>query len=162
MDDITQAIVGLTQRITAYRAFCQTERKLKMSRLTDKLQQAGGVVDRVSQAIEADADAVIALEAEVHAKRKEAFSGHFANLQDAKQGLEDLKRKLELLGNAPVDASKVSPIASMTLEEYLATNKITPEAHVAAVTAGFIPDSRTYFEFVSQFQKPQEEPVAVG
>ena len=80
-----------------------------MSRLTEKLTQARGVVGRQTAKIEARADAIIAQEPLIEAQTDEAFAGHEAMLSEAQKGLDALKRELALVSNDPLASSGDSP-----------------------------------------------------
>ena len=80
-----------------------------MDRLAEKLAQAGGVVARVTKAIEDKADAVIAREAVMVKKAEDAFSGHDAILDDAVKALDALEAKLALVTNDPLPKSGSLP-----------------------------------------------------
>ena len=73
-----------------------------MSRLTEKLKQASGVVGRQTARIEARADAIIAREPQIEAQTDQAFSLHDAMLNEAEKGLDALARELALVSNAPL------------------------------------------------------------
>lgn len=72
-----------------------------MSRLTDKLKQAGGVVARQTAKIEARADAIIAQEATIEQQTQSAFAPHEALLSQTEQDLHDLQAALATVSNAP-------------------------------------------------------------
>lgn len=77
-----------------------------MSRLSDKLAQAGGIVARQSKAIEDRADALIAREAVIQDRTNKAFSGHETWIDSTNKDLDALEKQLELLNNAaPLDSS---------------------------------------------------------
>jgi hypothetical protein len=105
MDPLTAAIRRRTTQITAYRFHLENERMIKMSRLSEKLQLARGVVGRQTAKIEARADAIIAQESLLEAQTDEAFAGHEALLNEAQRGLDALKRELALMSNDPLQGS---------------------------------------------------------
>ena len=76
-----------------------------MDRLAEKLAQAGGVVARITKAIEDKADAVIAREAIMIQKTQDAFAGHDSILDDAVKALDALEAKLALVTNDPLPKS---------------------------------------------------------
>lgn len=77
-----------------------------MSRLSDKLAQAGGIVARQSKAIEDRADALIAREAVIQDRTNKAFQGHETWIDSTNKDLDSLEKQLELLNNAaPLDSS---------------------------------------------------------
>ncbi len=76
-----------------------------MSRLTEKLKMASGVVARSYAKIEADADSLIAMEADVDQKRVEAFTPHKTMLSEAKKDMEELAKALALVSNNPLESS---------------------------------------------------------
>jgi hypothetical protein len=80
-----------------------------MSRLADKLAQAGGVVGRQTAKIEARADALIAREAAIEKRTDQLFSPHEAIMDSAETGLNDVEKKLALMSNSPLPASTASP-----------------------------------------------------
>ena len=82
-----------------------------MSRLSDKLMQAGGVARRLTTTIEARADSLIARETELEKRTEEVFSPHESILRDAEKGLQAVERQLALLSNDPLESSGASPEA---------------------------------------------------
>ena len=72
-----------------------------MSRLTDKLAQAAGVVARQTAKIEARADALIASEASIEAQTQSAFAPHEALLAQTEKDLADLQHALAIVSNTP-------------------------------------------------------------
>jgi hypothetical protein len=71
-----------------------------MDRLKDKLAQAAGVNARVAAAIEADADALIAREDEIMARKEAAFEPHHAALEQRLRELDRFEDSLKVLENA--------------------------------------------------------------
>jgi len=105
-----------TDEIIAYRIFRQGN--MEMSRLSEKLKLAGGVVSRVSTKIEARADALIAREPEIEARTDEVFNPHEAIIGDAEKGLDDLEAALRLMSNgAPLELSSDSPASPPPVPE---------------------------------------------
>ena len=80
----------------------------EMDRLAEKLALAGGVVARVTKAIEDKADAVIAREAVMAQRTNDVFSGHDSILDDAVKALDALEAQLGQISNAPLPSSGVS------------------------------------------------------
>src|SRR6266705_3669552 len=79
MDRQQDVIRRITAHVVGYRFQLENERherKRDMSRLTEKLELARGVVGRVSATIEAKADEVIAREEVIARRIQEAFAGH--------------------------------------------------------------------------------------
>lgn len=79
-----------------------------MSRLRDKLTQAKGVVKRVSDDIEAEADALIGREQIMRSQTASAFAGHKEMLADARAGLDELESELRQFtnGGPPLEGSE--------------------------------------------------------
>lgn len=111
MDALTVDLIGLRYKVQAARIVKRIERESGMDRLTEKLTQAGGVVARVTAAIEAKADAVIAREAVLNQKTTAAFAPHITMLDEAQAGLDALERQLALVSNDPLPSSGGSPVA---------------------------------------------------
>lgn len=103
MDDITETLAGLTDRVIAYRVLLM--KGLQMDRLREKLAMAGGVVKRATDKIEAEADALIAREAELAAHTKQCFAPHHKALEAHKHELDGLEDALRLVNNDPLDGS---------------------------------------------------------
>jgi len=113
MDRQQDVIRRITAHIVAYRFALENERHRNMSRLSEKLERARGVVGRVSATIEAKADEVIAREEVIARRTQEAFAGHDEHLNDAMAGLDALERELGQISNAiPLNASGASPAAT--------------------------------------------------
>ncbi len=116
MDRQQDVIRRITAHVVGYRFQLENERherKRDMSRLTEKLELARGVVGRVSATIEAKADEVIAREEVIARRIQEAFAGHDEHLNDAMAGLDALERELGQISNAiPLNASGASPAAT--------------------------------------------------
>lgn len=74
-----------------------------MGRLADKLTQAAGVAKRVSDSIEARADAIIAREAHVKSREEAAFAPHENLLSGAEKGLDEVEAAIRQLSNAPLE-----------------------------------------------------------
>lgn len=106
--DIIEALARRTALITAYRNFIKGA---QVSRLSEKLQRAGSAAIRQSAKIEARADAIIALEAEIEEQTEQSFGPHEAILGEAQRGLDDLKRQLGQMSNDPLGSSTDSPQA---------------------------------------------------
>ncbi len=112
MDRQQDVIRRITAHVIAYRFQLENERR-NMSRLTEKLERARGVVGRVSATIEAKADEVIAREEVIARRTQEAFAGHDEHLNDAMAGLDALERELGQISNVvPSNASGASPVAT--------------------------------------------------
>ena len=79
-----------------------------MSRLSEKLARAGGVAKRLSDTIEARADALIARETELERRTEAVFSPHESILQEAESGLDAVERDLALMSNDPLQPSGAS------------------------------------------------------
>lgn len=83
-----------------------------MSRLTEKLTQAAGVVARQTVKIEGRADAIIAREGLIERRTDEAFTPHERLLSEAEKGLDAVERALAVVSNgAPLEPSTDSPAA---------------------------------------------------
>jgi hypothetical protein len=93
-----------TAHIVAYRFTLENER-MPVSRLSEKLKQASGVVGRQTARIEAKADAIIAREPELEKQTDSAFALHDALLNDAARGLDALERELATVSNNPLGSS---------------------------------------------------------
>lgn len=104
MDNLTAALEGLTARTIACRFTLENER-MPMSRLSEKLKMAGGVVGRVHAKAEARADEVIAREPVINERIEDVFAGHFHHLEEADKALDALERDLALMGNEPLESS---------------------------------------------------------
>ena len=76
-----------------------------MSRLTEKLTQAPGIVKRQTDKIEARADALIAREPKLEQRTDEAFSPHETLLREAESGLDALENALGQMTNFPLQHS---------------------------------------------------------
>ena len=76
-----------------------------MDRLKEKLAKAAGVAKRATDAIEADADRLIAREDEITSKRENAFKPHHAVLDSRSRELDQLEDALKILDNGapPLD-----------------------------------------------------------
>jgi hypothetical protein len=96
-----------TEQIIDLRSELEFER-YEMSRLTEKLKMASGVVGRQTARIEAKADAIIAREPELEKQTDNAFAKHDALLNDAAKGLDALERELALVSNDPLESSGAS------------------------------------------------------
>lgn len=141
MDRQQDVIRTLTAHIIAYRFRLENERLARMSRLRDKLELASGVVARVSAKIEAKADEVIAREAVIDGRTEEAFAPHYAHLDDAMAGLDELERELGQMTNDPLKGS------GRPLESVLEPKLIIDETVIArAKAAGKDPVSYRMFE----------------
>jgi hypothetical protein len=90
--------------IIACRFELENER-MRMSRLSEKLERARGVVGRQTAKIEARADAILAQEPLLEKQTDDAFAGHEAMLSEAQKGLDALKRELALVSNDPLESS---------------------------------------------------------
>lgn len=101
-NEFIQALNGLTERVVAYRKFV---RKQRMSRLSDKLTKAAGVVQRQTAQIEARADALIEREAIIQKRTHEVFTPHESLLTEAEKGLDEVEKQLALLSNDPLAVS---------------------------------------------------------
>lgn len=104
MDHQEDAIRRITSHIIAYRFQLENER-MPMSRLSEKLKQAGGVAGRLHAKAEARADEVIAREPVITERIEDVFAGHFQHLEDAEKALDALERDLALMGNEPMQSS---------------------------------------------------------
>jgi hypothetical protein len=94
-----RGISALTLRVIANRE------QIEMSRLADKLAQAGGVAGRLTAKIEARADELIAREAAIEKRTDQVFAPHEALMDSAERGLDEVEKKLPLLSNDPLPAS---------------------------------------------------------
>jgi hypothetical protein len=103
--DLTIALRSRTAHIIAARFHLENERHRNMSRLSEKLKQASGVVGRQTARIEAKADAIIAREPELEKQTDNAFALHDALLNDAARGLDALERELASVSNDPLGSS---------------------------------------------------------
>ena len=70
-----------------------------MGRLEDKLAKAAGVAARLEKSIEDDADALIAREAEITSRKKQAFGAHNARMDMQHKSLDRLEDALQILDN---------------------------------------------------------------
>jgi chromosome segregation ATPase len=113
MDAITTAILGLTNRVTAYRIY---QYGAEMDRLTEKLQRAGQVVGRQTAKIEARADSLIAREDAIERRTDEVFTPHETILTTAEKGLQGLEDKLRLMSNDPLLDSAGSQEGQQTVQ----------------------------------------------
>src|SRR5216684_2469500 len=78
----------------------------EMDRLKEKLALAAGVAVRVTAAIEKDADALIAREAEVTDRSKKAFEPHHTAINQRMRELNSLEDALQIMENAdPLESS---------------------------------------------------------
>jgi hypothetical protein len=139
-----------TAEITAYRFEIQSER-MPMSRLSEKLKQAGGVASRLHAKAEARADEVIAREPIITERIEDVFAGHFQHLEDAEKALDALERDLALMGNEPTQSSGGSsegdtkPITTERVA--LGPHPDQPsQLHIDAAAAGFDPHVYRAFE----------------
>jgi hypothetical protein len=107
MDELEAAIRRRTAYITAYRFMLQNQR-MNMSRLSEKLAKAGGAAKRLSDTIEARADALIARETELERRTEAVFSPHETILSEAESGLDAVERQLALMSNDPLQPSGAS------------------------------------------------------
>lgn len=86
-----------------------------MSRLTDKLTKAAGVVARQTVKIEGRADSIIAREEVIERRTDEAFLPHEALLSEAEKGLDAVERALAVVSNGtPLEPSGASPQEEQT------------------------------------------------
>ena len=92
-----------------------TEALLEMemsTRLAEKLTKASGVAKRITETIEARADALIARETAIDRRTEDVFRPHEDVLGDAERGLDAAEAALRLLSNgAPLEPSDDSPAA---------------------------------------------------
>lgn len=104
--DALQTIYVHAQLALALDAELQDQNQ--MSRLREKLAQAKGVVKRVSDEIEAEADALLAREQIMRSQTASAFAGHKEMLADARSGLDELESELRQFtnGGPPLDDSE--------------------------------------------------------
>jgi hypothetical protein len=130
-DDLTIALNKRTAHIIATRFHLENERRRNMSRLTEKLQLAGGVANRQSVKIEARADAIIAREAEIEKKTDQAFSPHEAILSEAETALDAVELELTLLSNNP-PLEHSTPLPATTDRVTLGPHPDQPEGATAA------------------------------
>jgi hypothetical protein len=96
---------------------------MPVSRLTEKLKQAGGVAGRLHAKAEARADEVIAREPVINERIEDVFAGHFQHLEDAEKALDALERDLAQMGNEPTQSSGRSPDGGET------TNRVALGPH---------------------------------
>ncbi len=94
-----------------------------MDRLKDKLALAAGVAVRVTEAIEKDADVLIAREGDVALRSKNAFAPHHAALDQRMRELNSLEDALKIMENAdPLessgDSSEKKESDMMTADEF--------------------------------------------
>ena len=109
--------------------------EIKMGlRLDEKLQQAAGVVDRVTVYVEQRADAVIAREAAIKNRTKTIFDAKDAILDDADKGLDGVEAKLALVANDPLPSSGSSPAPAQgpVTGQLTATFRAEAEQQIAA------------------------------
>jgi hypothetical protein len=102
------ALDGLTERIITYRflRFGGTD----VERLREKLRKAAGVAARVTRAIEADADSLIAREETLTTARLKAFKPHVDMLDAHQRDLDQLEDALKVISNDPLsDTATGSP-----------------------------------------------------
>lgn len=98
---LAQIDPGLTRKTMATEAASAPS----LSRLRDKLKLASGVAGRAVQAIEAEADALIAEEDEIKSETADAFAPHKAIMAEAKVEIKAVKDALNLMSNGgpPLD-----------------------------------------------------------
>ena len=126
-------------------------RGANMDRLKEKLAQASGVAARAEAQIEAEADNLIAREAEINKRTKQAFAPHHSFIDSQSKDLDHLEDALQIVSNAPLSSSAPSSPAQ-DLNVWLAANKISLEQHNAAIAAGHAAESRYYFEFIEKMK----------
>lgn len=87
-----------------------------MDRITEKLKRASGVAQRAAQAIEAQADKLIAREAEIEQKTLAAFAPHHGVLDMRGRELDQLETSLQILSNSDPLASSgdTGPVAPVS------------------------------------------------
>ena len=83
-----------------------------IARLKKKLNRASGVAQRAIEAIEAEADALIAEEDVLKAQTEEAFSPHKAVIAEAKTEVQAIKDSLNLMSNGGPALDDAEPIES--------------------------------------------------
>jgi hypothetical protein len=117
-----------TMRIIEYRFKMQNERMARreeMDRLAAKLEQAAGVVGRVTAKLENKADFVIAREDAIDKRGDRLFSAKHAVLDAADAGLDKIEAQLARLSNDPLPASTSSQeAAAKPADEFQAGNAV--------------------------------------
>lgn len=71
-----------------------------VDRVTEKLAQAAGVVPRSNASLEAEADRLIAREAEFEKRKAAAFAPHHALLDGRHRQMDQLEDSLKIVSNA--------------------------------------------------------------
>lgn len=94
---ITCELQRLTVRLYAYRI---GRGRIEMDRVTEKLKQASGVVPRSNAGLEAEADRLIAREAEFEKRKQAAFAPHHAVLDGRNREMDQLEDALQIMSNA--------------------------------------------------------------
>ena len=72
---------------------------MSMERVLAKVQRAKDAVARQAAALERHADEVLAAESAIEGRLEGAFAPHHAGLRDARRGLDEVERALDLLSN---------------------------------------------------------------
>lgn len=94
---ITCELQRLTDRLYAYRL---ARERIEMDRVTEKLKQASGVVARSNAGLEAEADKLIAREADFEERKAQAFAPHYAVLDGRHREMDQLEDSLKIVSNA--------------------------------------------------------------
>lgn len=108
---ITCELRGLTVRLRAYRI---ARERVEMDRVSEKLKQASGVVARANAGLEAEADKLIAREADFEERKAQAFAPHYAVLNSRHREMDQLEDSLKIVSNA--DPLQVSDDGSPEVE----------------------------------------------
>lgn len=78
-----------------------------MDRVTEKLKQAAGVVARSNAGLEAEADKLIAREAQFEERKVAAFAPHYRVLDNRNREMDQLEDSLKIVSNQdPLDDSE--------------------------------------------------------
>lgn len=72
---------------------------MSMERVLAKVQRAKDAVARQAAALERHADEILAAEEAISGRMESSFAPHHAGLRDARRGLDEVERALDLLSN---------------------------------------------------------------
>ena len=72
---------------------------MSMERVLAKVQRAKDAVARQAAALESHADEILAAEEAISGRMESSFAPHHAGLRDARRGLDEVERALDLLSN---------------------------------------------------------------
>lgn len=97
--ELTQAVADAADRITAARIVHQMVREGNLERLKEKLARAASVAAKATVSIEAEADSLIAREAQIAQRAQKAFAPHHALLDAHARDLDQLEDALKVIAN---------------------------------------------------------------